>query len=102
MKYVYLMVATMGVTAFAQATSQPTWGDVILTFIASPGGALATALTAIEFGMRLWPTSVAWSLLVPVKYALHVVAASLGFLADSVLQPLIDYKNNTTAPTTLK
>ncbi len=55
------------------------WADHILQVISTPAF-VTSAIAVLEFTMRLWPTSKAWSLLVPVKYACLSVASVLTFV----------------------
>ncbi len=68
-----------------------TWAT-ILSVLATPQ-TLAISASVFEFAMRLWPTSKAWSLLVPVKAAAVGLAAVLTFVAG-LTQVLIDSGNN--------
>ncbi len=68
-----------------------TW-DAIIGIISTPT-TMAVLTGVIEFAMRLWPTSKAWSLLVPVKAAAVGLAAVLTFVAG-LTQVLIDSGNN--------
>ncbi len=68
-----------------------TW-DTILSVLATPQ-TLAISASVLEFAMRLWPTSKAWSLLVPVKAACVGLAAVLTLVAG-LTQVLIDSGNN--------
>ncbi len=72
----------------------------ILAFIASAsaGQIIAGVLMVIEFAMRSWPTTKAWSLLVPVDKVIVAAATILTWVSTNITKPLIGFANNVNPP----
>lgn len=72
----------------------PTFLDGILNWITNNTVISASVVAVLEVILRIFPTSKAASLLVPIKYVVSGVGTILKWLGDSVLDPLIKAGNN--------
>ena len=76
------------------APAAPTYLDGILAWMSQPQAIVATIVSLLEVGLRVFKTKIPLSVLIPIKYAVDGVGKILSWISANLIDALIKMGNN--------